>query len=715
MKKIILSIAAALIVGTSAIADEGMWMLPLLQKMNIKTMKAMGCKLSAEDIYSINHSSLKDAIVHFGGGCTGEVISDQGLLVTNHRCGYSNIQKLSTPEHNYLEDGYWAMNLSEELPAAGLTVTFLESMTEVTSILNKAYKSALELTQDEEAAEKARKNAEDELIGKAVADHPNCKAQVTSFYNTNVFYLIVYKTYKDIRFVGAPPASVGKFGGETDNWMWPRHTGDFSMFRIYAGPDNEPADYSENNVPYRPKKSLKISLKGVKEGDFSFIMGYPGRTQRFQTAAQLQNMIDEFMVSVGARTARQEVMWEGMESDPTIRLQYADKYASSANGWKKWQGEKLAFDKLNIIGREKEKEQAFMAWVNQDPERVRKYGSALEDIERIENLSAKPSKEMTLLIESIYSIGTNNVYSRFMRVYSREIRKNPADSANIIKNAAETAKAAFKDVNIPLEKKMAKRMLNYYRENADTSAYLNGIGDFATMDIDKYVEDLFDNSVFASAEKLDQLAQNPNFDVVKNDPETKLYEDFLKIYMKKAQYATLDHEAEAKASKDFAAGILEWEAGKPSYPDANSTMRLTYGKVGGYSPKNGMWCNYYTTIDGVMEKEDPNNYEFIVPARLKELWKAKDYGQYADATGNLPTCFLTNNDITGGNSGSPVLNAKGELIGLAFDGNWESMSSDVMFEPDLQRCICVDIRYVLFMMDKYGKAGWLLKEMNIVK
>ncbi len=715
MKKIILSLAAALVISTSAFADEGMWMLPLLQKMNIKTMKAMGCKLSAEDIYSINHSSLKDAIVHFGGGCTGEVISDQGLLVTNHHCGYSNIQKLSTPEHNYLEDGYWAMNLGEELPAAGLTVTFLENMTEVTSILTKAYDAALELTKDEEAAEKARKAAEDELKTKAEADYPNCKAQITSFYNTNVYYLIVYKTYKDIRFVGAPPASVGKFGGETDNWMWPRHTGDFSMFRIYAGPDNEPAEYSENNVPYRPKKSLKISLKGVKEGDFSFIMGYPGRTQRFQTAAQLQNMIDEFMVSVGARTARQEVMWEGMESDPTIRLQYADKYASSANGWKKWQGEKLAFEKLNIIGREKEKEQAFMAWVNQDQERVKKYGDALEEIERIENLSAKPAKEMTLLVESIYNIGTNNVYSRFMRVYGREIRQNPADSVNIIKKAVESAKGAFKDINIPLEKKMAKRMLNYYRELADTSAYLNGIGDFATMDIDKYVEDLFDNSIFASVEKLDQLAQNPNSAAIKNDPEIKLYEDFFKVYMKKAQYATLDHEAEAKASKAFAAGILEWEAGKPSYPDANSTMRLTYGKVGGYSPKNGMWCNHYTTLDGVMEKEDPNNYEFIVPARLKELWKAKDYGQYADATGNLPTCFLTNNDITGGNSGSPVLNAKGELIGLAFDGNWESMSSDVMFEPDLQRCICVDIRYVLFMMDKYGKAGWLLKEMNIVK
>lgn len=715
MKKILLSIATMLAIGSMAIADEGMWMLPLLQKMNIKTMKTMGCKLSAEDIYSINHSSLKDAIVQFGGGCTGEVISNEGLLVTNHHCGYSSIQRLSTPEHNYLENGFWAMNRSEEIPAPGLTVTFLESMNDVTAILQKAYDASYELTQDDAAAEKARAKAAEDLKKEAEEHNPNCRAIIENFYNTNVQYLIIYKTYKDVRFVGAPPASVGKFGGETDNWMWPRHTGDFSMFRIYAGADNEPAEYSADNVPFRPKKSLKISLKGVKENDFSFIMGYPGSTQRFQTAAQLKAMIDNRMVSVGARTARQEVMWEGMESDPTIRLQYANKYAGSANGWKKWQGEQLAFEKLNIIGRQEQKEKDFMAWVNADEERTKKYGEALEDLERISKSAAKPTDELTLLIECIYNIGTNDVYGRFMRGFNQASRKNPNDTLGNINAGIKAAKAAFKDFNVPLEKKMAVRMLNYYREHADTSAYLKGIGDFATMNFDEYVNNLFENSYFACPEKLDTFKDNPDLNILQTDPAAVLYSEFFNLYMGKAQYANLDRETKAKASKAFTAGLLEWEAGKPSYPDANFTMRLTYGKVGGYSPKNGVWYNHYTTLDGVMEKEDPSNYEFIVPARLKELWKAKDYGVYADAAGNLPTCFLTNNDITGGNSGSPVLNAKGELIGLAFDGNWESMSSDVMFEPDLQRCICVDIRYVLFMMDKFGGASWLLSELNIVR
>ena len=715
MKKIFLSIAAALVIGTSAFADEGMWLLPLLQKMNIKTMKAMGCKLSAEEIYSVNHSSLKDAIVQFGGGCTGEVISKDGLLVTNHHCGYSSIQKLSTPEHNYLENGFWAMNRAEEIPAPGLTVTFLVSMTDVTAVLQKAYDAAYELTKDDDAAAKAREEAAKNLTKKAEEDNPNCNAEIENFYNTNVQYLLVYKTYKDVRFVGAPPASVGKFGGETDNWMWPRHTGDFSMFRIYAGADNEPAAYSEDNVPYRPKQSLKISLKGVKENDFTFIMGYPGSTQRFQTAAQLKAMDSNHMISVGARTARQEVMWEGMESDPAIRLQYANKYAGSANAWKKWQGEKLAFEKLNIIGREEQKEKDFMTWVNADPERVKKYGEALEDLERISSMASKPNNDATLLIECIYGIGTNDVYSRFMRAFNRARKETPADTLGNVKKGAEAAMAAFKDFNEPLEKKMAVRMLNYYREHCDSTCYLKGLGDFATMDFSQYVDNLFGNSVFASKEKLQKFAENPSTDVIDNDPETKLYSEFFNVYMSKAHYANLDREAKVQASKAFAAGLLEWEAGKPSYPDANFTMRLTYGKVGGYSPKNGVWYNHYTTLEGVMEKEDPSNYEFIVPARLKELWNAKDYGMYADAAGKLPTCFLTNNDITGGNSGSPVLNAKGELIGLAFDGNWESMSSDVMFEPELQRCICVDIRYVLFMMDKFGGAGWLLNELNIVK
>ena len=354
MKKILCTLSALLLIVTGAWADEGMWLLPLIQKMNGKAMKDLGCRLTPEEIYSINNNSLKDAIVQFGGGCTGEIISDRGLLVTNHHCGYSSIQGLSTPEHNYLEDGYWAMSSRDELPVEGLTVKFLQSMTDVTPVLEKAREAALKEYKDSAnvnaLADNAVKAAREGLIKSSEADHPNCDVRITGFYNENVYYLIVYKIYRDVRFVGAPPASVGKFGGETDNWMWPRHTGDFSMFRVYAGKDNEPADYSEDNVPYVPKQSLKISLKGINEGDYAMVMGYPGRTQRFQTAAQLNQMLARQDISVAARTLRQSVMKEGMEADPAVRLQYANKYASSANGWKKWIGEKQAFAKLNIIG-----------------------------------------------------------------------------------------------------------------------------------------------------------------------------------------------------------------------------------------------------------------------------------------------------------------------------------------------------------------------------
>ena len=706
MKKILCSIAAFALLASGVRADEGMWLLPLLKQMNAKPMAELGLQLSPEEIYSINHSSIKDAIVHFGGGCTGEIISDRGLLVTNHHCGYGSIQALSTPEHNYLENGFWAMNLGEEIPAPGLSVTFLVSMTDVTGVVTKA--------KDAQAAIR-------DLQQKAVADNPNCNARVTSFYNQNVYYLIVSKTYTDVRFVGAPPAAVGKFGGEADNWEWPRHTGDFSMFRVYAGADNEPAAYSEDNVPYRPKQSLKISLAGVKPGDFTFIMGYPGSTQRFQTADQLQNMIDGFMIRVAARTARQDVMVAGMEADPVVRLKYASKYAGSANGWKKWQGEALAFEKLNIIGREKEKEAAFMEWVNANKKRKEKYGTALQDIAEVVNGSKAAREEVLLLNETVYTIGPLGLVSRLASALlqgqnrRRQAGEEIAEEAPVVtEQAIARVAAAFRDYDEPLEKKMAVRMLEFYRENAKPADYLNEIGDYATMDFQAYVDDLFANTAFSSEEKLRTLVGKSLETVMTEDPAGKLYAAVVEKISSKypAQYA--GQEKSAAASKAFAAGLLEWRKGEPSYPDANSTMRLTYGSVKGYSPRDGVIYNYYTTLNGVMEKENPDDYEFIVPAKLKELWQAKDYGQYAE-DGELHTCFLSNNDITGGNSGSPIMNARGELIGLAFDGNWDSMSSDVMFEPDLQRCINVDIRYVLFLMDKLGGAGYLLDEMQLVR
>ena len=707
MKRIILALAAAMMVSATAVADEGMWLLPYLAKYNAKAMKSLGCKLSPKDIYDINQACLKDAIVQFGGGCTGEMISDEGLLVTNHHCGYSSIQRLSSPEHNYLEDGYWAMTRAQELPVPGLTVSFLERMTDVTEVVNTAYEAALSL--GKEAADNAKKAAIEQLTEAAEAEVPGSTAEVTSFYNDNVYYLIIYKIYRDVRFVGAPPASLGKFGGETDNWMWPRHTCDFSMFRVYAGEGNQPAEYSDTNVPYHPKKSLTISLKGVQPDDFTFIMGYPGRTQRFQTADQLQSMMDRFGVSVASRTVRQTAMKRGMESDPAIRLKYANKYASSSNGWKKWQGEQLAFDKLDIIGREKKKETDFMDWVAQDPARVQKYGGALEAISKHVAATNEVNKDFTLLIETLYNIGTNQIVSTYSSVQNRALRQG-ADSSAAVAQATEAAVKLFKDWDTETEKDMARDLLEFYRKTAKAENYLPELGDMATMDIPAYVDYLFDNSAFASAEKL-QKAEGSLID----DPAVVLYNAIITKVMQAYPVLYGDSEELSDAAKAFTAGQLEWKKGEPSYPDANFTMRLTYGTVQPYSPKDGVLYRHYTTLKGVIEKENPDDYEFRVPAKIKHLYNAHDLGQYADKDGNLPTCFLTNNDITGGNSGSPVMNAKGQLIGLAFDGNWESMSSDVMFEPDLQRCICVDIRYVLFVMDKFGGAGHLLNEMKIVR
>ena len=647
MKKILSILALTIGLTFTASADEGMWLLPLLQKFNSEAMRNLGCRLTADDIYSINHSSLKDAIVQFGGGCTGEIISGEGLLVTNHHCGYSSIQRLSSPEHNYLEDGYWALNREMELPVPGLSVTFLESMQDVTA----AFKNC---KTDEEIDAKR-----EELTKKAGADNPHCRAIITGFYNENVYYLILYKTYRDVRFVAAPPASMGKFGGETDNWMWPRHTCDFSMFRVYADPENnEPAEYDPANVPLKPVRSLKVSLKGVQTGDYAMVMGYPGRTQRFQTAEQLQNMVDVNRIRIDARTVRQNVMWEDMEKDPAVRLQYANKYAGSANGWKKWQGEELAFGNLKIIEREKAKEAEFTKWVDARKKRQEAYGGSIEQIAEAVQGSAHDMEVLTLLTETLANIE----------------RLDPRSAGD-------------KDYNPAVDRKIAKALIGHYLSRVAPADRID------VSDSEEYLDKLYSDTTEASA----------------------LRDRIMGKLMAVVPGVRANQEQIAEGSKRFTAGLLEWEKGKPSYPDANFTMRLTYGSVLPYSPKDGVSYWYYTTTNGLLEKEDPTNYEFRLPARVKELALAKDFGQYADKDGSLHTCFLTNNDITGGNSGSPVLDADGNLIGLAFDGNWESMSSDVMFEPDLQRCICVDIRYVLWMVDKFGGATNLVNELSFAK
>lgn len=703
MRKLFVSIAAALMLGFSAMADEGMWMLPLLQKLNAGAMKDLGCRLTPDQIYSVNHSSLKDAIVIFGGGCTGEMISDKGLLVTNHHCGYSSIQQLSSDEHNYLEDGFWAMNSNEEIPVPGLSVTFLVNMSDVTEAIEGA-------KSDEE-----RKAVSEALVKDSEERNPGCDVELTSFYNNNVHYIIVYKVFRDIRFVGAPPASIGKFGGETDNWMWPRHTGDFSMFRVYAGKDNEPAEYSEDNVPYVPKQSLRISLKGINEGDYTMIMGYPGRTQRYQTEAQLNHMMALNDIAIEARTLRQDIMWKWMEKDPSIRLKYANKYAGSANGWKKWIGEKKAFKDLNIIEKEHDKEARFQKWVDKNKKRSELYGTAIADIAAGIKANEQVDLDVKLLSETLYRTELVNLSSAYLGGRNRSL-KSGADSVTAEAAGLEALKSAFEDYYAPLDKEETAALLKFYREKARPENYPDLGEDFATMDIDKYVDELFRTTIFTSYDKAKEAIENGGKEVTLHDPVNTLATALVNVFVKLRGEQNPDAAKSIRAaSKAYTAGLMEWSKGKAMYPDANFTMRLTYGTVKSYSPKDALNYRYYSTIYGVMEKEDPSNYEFIVPNKLKQLYVKRDYGQYAMADGNLPCCFLTTNDITGGNSGSPVLNADGELIGLAFDGNWESMSSDVMFEPDLQRSICVDIRYVLFLVDKFGGAGYLLQEMNIAK
>ena len=720
MKKILTIAAALAITFMPAKADEGMWMLPLLEKMNIATMQELGCRLSADQIYSINHSSLKDAIVQFGGGCTGEIVSDEGLLLTNHHCGYASIQKLSTVDHDYLTDGYWAMNRGEELPVEGLTVTFMESMTDVTDQIRKTENKVRKEFRDssclDDRLEEAVKTAISDMISKAEEENPYCTATVMPFYDTNVWYLIVYREFKDIRFVGAPPSSIGKFGADTDNWMWPRHTGDFSIFRVYADKDNNPAEYSADNVPYSPKKHLKISLGGVKEGDYTMIMGYPGSTTRFQTSPELELQLKINDIRIAARTIRQDILMEDMLADPAIRIKYANKYASSSNGWKKWQGMKLAFGKLDVIGRAEQEEEEFSSWAAGKKSRTEKYGNALNTIREGISEGTAANVQYTIATESIYRIELQQMAAKMNNLFKTTIGKETdKDTLEALRTAYEQLLPVYKDYSAPTDRKVAAAMIGYYRDNAAEDMALSDIsGDFGNMDIAGYVDTLFRTSIFVSPEKLKAAIEEKGWDAVKDDPASILARQVNKVIVSQYPKLAQSDKTLAEGRKAYTAGLLEWHKGEPSYPDANFTMRLTYGTVGGYSPKDAVIYRYYTTLDGVMEKEDPDNWEFVVPARLKELYEARDFGPYAMPDGKMPVAFLSNNDITGGNSGSPVLNADGDLLGLAFDGNWESMSSDVMFEPDLQRCINVDIRYVLFIIDKFGGAGWLLDEMDIV-
>jgi len=716
MKKIVfIFLSAFLIIGTPATADEGMWLLPLIQQLNIKQMKKEGFKLSAEDIYSINKTCLKDAVIIFGRGCTGEIISDQGLILTNHHCGYGAIQEHSTVDHDYLKDGFWAQTMEEEIPTPGLTVTFLVRIEDVTSQILDSIKIAK--TEDERDIIANR-------VGNIISDKATTgtqySAQVKNFFGGNNYYMLVYETYKDIRMVGAPPSSIGKFGADTDNWMWPRHTGDFSLFRIYADKNGKPAQYSKDNVPLKPKYHLPITIKGVKKNDFAMIMGYPGSTQRYMTSYEVNETLNLVNPNrIYDRGIRQDILLKDMTANDTIRIMYSSKYAGSSNYWKNSIGMNKGLKRLDVYDVKKLQEEKFMAWVNQSPERIKDFGDALTLIKS----SVEGRKDMLNAQQNLYEcflMGTEilspaRISASYLGRYT--LAKTDEDKASIQKEWKSALEEFYKDFSPNLDKKVALSMIKVFKARVGVNfqpSFYTEIDSLYKGNTDNYIENLYGSSIFASLTKALAFVDNPSKEQLENDPASKMGSAImtsLKDLSKLMAPFQSDYE---KGHRLYIAGLLAMEPQKAHYPDANFTMRMSYGQVLDYYPMDAVHYDYRTTLKGVMEKEDPDNWEFVVPKKLKELYKTKDFGRYGDK-GEMPVAFISNNDITGGNSGSPVINGKGQLIGTAFDGNWEAMSGDIAFEPELQRTISVDIRYTLFIIDKFANAKRLINEMTIVE
>ena len=709
MKKKIFLLLTAVSLTLAARADEGMWLLPYLQKMNIKVMKERGCKISAEEIYSADRSSLKDAIVIFGGGCTGEIVSPEGLLFTNHHCGYGSIQQLSSVEHDYLKNGFWAMSQAEELPVDGLEVRFVRRIMDVTPEIVGNVPS---IASQEEYGRITKENIA-ALTGRLEKEYPGMEISVKPFYGGNQFFAFVLEVYTDVRLVGAPPSSIGKFGGDTDNWMWPRHTGDFSVFRVYADKDNRPAAYSPENRPYRAEKFLKISLKGVDEGDFAMVMGFPGSTERYMTSYEIDNLLgSENPQRIFIRGERQAILWEDMMADDAVRIQYASKYASSSNYWKNSIGMSRGIEKLGVKARKQAQEASFQAWAERNTLPEEGYIDALEKIRRAEEEAGPVYAGVQYLSEAfLRAVELLTPVRPFIDMRRMAVADSIDNSAAVRGAVAEW----YKDYSPATDRKVAKRMLAIARENMKElpSFYAEVVDERFGGDIDAYVDYLYDHSIFTSAEKVLALMDDYDPAKVAADPAVELASSVWSKYMELMKSYREKHASYAEGHRKYIAGLMLQQPRKAWAPDANFTIRLTYGRVLPYSPADGIEYNHYTTLKGVMEKEDPKNpAEFSVPERLKELYAAKDFGRYANAKGEMPVAFLADLDITGGNSGSPVLNDRGALIGLAFDGNWEAMSGDVAFEPELQRMIAVDVRYVLFIIDKFAGAGWLLDEMQ---
>lgn len=716
MKKLsILLLAFFLFFSPGLKADEGMWLLPLLKQLNMGHMNELGLELSAEDIYSINNSSIKDAIVIFGGGCTGEIISDKGLILTNHHCGYSVIQSHSTLENDYLTDGFWANTMDEEISSPGLSVTFLIRIEDVSDrVLNELKPEMTEQERNAAAGMVSR------TIEQEATSGTNYFARVQPFFGGNQYYLMVYERYNDVRMVGTPPSSIGKYGGDTDNWMWPRQTGDFALFRVYTAPDGSPADYSEDNIPMKPKHHLPVSVKGVEAGDFAMVLGYPGGTQRYMTSFEVKDVLEITHPNrIKIRGLRQEILLEDMIASDKVRIQYANKYSGSSNYWKFSIGQSEILKRLGIYEQKQEIERSFMQWVNSEESRQKQYGNALQLIDNSINSRREYNNAIQYISEAILrSCEIVSMANRSNNLLGLLSEKDADQTAieNAIENLRTSAEGFYKNYNAPTDRKVTAAMLDLYFHDVDKEYHpeiLAGINKKYKGDFEKYARDLFKKSIFTSEKSLKAFLVNPSRRKLQRDPALQLA---LSTYQKLAELRTSSQEYSNDLSRGqrlFIAGLMEQYPKRVFYPDANFTMRLTYGTVGGYQPRDAVYYDYHTTIEGVMEKEEPGSREFEVPDKLKELFRNKDYGMYgSDST--LPVNFITNNDITGGNSGSPVINARGELIGLAFDGNWEAMSGDIAFEPELQRCIAVDARYVLFIIDKFAGASHLIEEMTLV-
>jgi len=700
----------------SSKADEGMWLPSLVGKLNIQKMNSLGCKLTAEQIYSINQSSLKDAVVALDrGSCTAEIISADGLLLTNHHCGFGEIQAHSSSgEHNYLRDGFWAAKHENELSNPGKTVTFLIRMEDVTDQVLKNVTDSMDektrLSKVREAVAKIEKEAKGET---------SYETRVRSLFESNKFYLFVTETFKDIRLVGAPPQSLGKFGGETDNWMWPRHTCDFSMFRVYCAPDGKPADYSKDNVPYHPKHFLPISLKGVEKNSFTMVMGYPGNTTRYRTSNEVKYTMDVVNVArINTREAKLSIIQDYMATSERAKLQYSSKFARSSNYYKYSIGQNKGLAALNVIGKKETIENDFLKWVNESPERKAKYGSALDSINaayktKDEKIAFQFAREALLSGAEIFAFAAESS-SLYESLKSNDKVKIEGDAEELRRSLDEY----FKDYDANTDQKVASALLKLYAAKVNLKyipSFFKEIerkykGNFAA-----YTQKMFEKSIFANQEKLESFLKNPSRKVLDKD---MAFNAMRSIY---TTLSTIQHDVSKttsgldKARRLFVAGLNEMNKDKSVYPDANSTMRLTYGIVDGYVPRDATYYDYFTTLKGYSEKGIAGDVDFDFPQKLIEMYNAKDYGQYSDKDGTLHTCFTSNNDITGGNSGSPVINGDGELVGIAFDGNWEAMSGDVAFEPELQKCINVDIRFVLWTIDKFAGASHLVNEMKLIR